>query len=101
MEKLERVNYRFLDASKMLQTTNNRQHVSKSKLIMEADMFEKRVLKRLSIEPKDFSATYGGYAILLSNWIRECYNNGESINQVVLQINRSRLKKKLKNNTNN
>ncbi len=64
--------------------------------IIRMNMFEKRVLKRLSIEPKDFSTTYGGYAIFLSNWIKECYNNGESVKQVVSKFNRSRLKKSLK-----
>ncbi|WP_152537455.1 hypothetical protein [Aquimarina pacifica] len=61
-------------------------------LTVSTNVFEKKVLKRLSIEPVHFEGMYGGYAILLSNWIKDCHSKGKSVTEVVREINRSKLK---------
>ncbi len=57
--------------------------------------FENTVFKSLSIDQTLFDKCvkkHRGYAFLLRNWIKEAYQNGASVNDVVLSIKKSSLK---------
>ncbi|WP_152537493.1 hypothetical protein [Aquimarina pacifica] len=72
--------------------TNLEKNIGKTKV----RVFEQKVFERLSMEHENFKSIYGGYAILLSHWIKDCYNKGESVTQVVRKINGSGLKTQLR-----
>ncbi len=59
-----------------------------------AKKFEKEVCANLLIDPKLFDRCvhlHKGYAFLLRNWIRESYESGNTVKEVVHMIRNSKL----------
>ncbi|TSE10346.1 hypothetical protein [Aquimarina algiphila] len=61
---------------------------------MQPKIFEQEILKILSIQPWHFNSCvnkYGGYALLLKNWIHECYKEGYTTHEIAQNIRSSPL----------
>ncbi|WP_271782249.1 hypothetical protein [Aquimarina algiphila] len=69
--------------------------ISKSNLEeIQPKIFEQEILKILSIHPWHFNSCvnkYGGYALLLKNWIHECRKEGHTIYEIAQMIHNSPL----------
>ncbi len=60
----------------------------------QTTIFEQSVLSYLLIDPKLFDRCvhlHKGYAFLLRNWIRESYESGNTVKEVVHMIRNSKL----------
>ncbi len=60
----------------------------------QTEIFEQKVFNRLLIDPKHFDCyvnTHRGYAFLLKNWIKESYENGSTVKEVVKMLKNSKL----------